>query len=808
MCEFFLLIAVEQVGVLSKNGATYGSGRSLTDASTISNAGNAIQPTPQGHGIDSTKTSAHHNKILSVPGNRDIDALVYPDEIVRDSYGNAVTPYTTVAGEVPVVKPTAPGIGFLTDISTGAANLIPTVKPTGTLTFALPSYADGITQLHDGPFKNTNSPNSHVAYTEQQTTPNSGNYNGAHSNGVAPSPTSNPSVSSPPLVTSTTYGTKKPDSSDESYQNEILVGTAPVKGNPTIAPSDIPTHAAYPSIELHSPGQLLVPSLELLPPPVESSHTQSSPNYQGTSSTQLPTFPTLTPAKAHIQDGEKYTGGFGGAAGVLGNQLKPGYSIQSDGSIRDPSKVSSPTPTVAVHQHTQIPLQKTTTQANTPVSTNPTKASSQPGQAHGQGLHQSNNGLTTTQQATLNNLFVVNNNDKKDNVFSVPAVQGNAFGIQTAPPTYQPLNQDLLPPPVDETSHTQSSHNYQSTSSTKLPTFPTLPPAETHFQDGEKYTGGFGGAAGVLGHQQKPGYAVQIDGSIRDPSKFPPPTPAVAVHQHTQIPLQKPAIAPAAPVPQVTPTRPAFAAPIPPPLPSHALQYPGQTAAHPQSAHSQFNVPIPPLLAGPVRPPFTAPIPPPLTSIIPPVLPAQNNYNAYPQVPSAPLPTQSTFTVSQPQAAIPTQLPQNTYNSSPQGYNPFSQNTYSSAQQSSIPQTVGPAQHNYNTQTQAPATASTLNLSNNPFLSGLIHSSVNSVPATTKAPIQYFQQNTQYNRPTVQNAQNTYHSNTGHQSNSYQTASSSYDGTKYTGGFGGPPGVLKPYDNVQGGGNGKKYFCV
>lgn len=89
-------------------------------------------------GVNTLQLGGHALDSVSRPvRERDPDAIVYPDEITRDSYGNAVTPFhdLSIIGHMTDVNSIKPGISDRTGSTTDAAG------------FVIPSYASGITKI-------------------------------------------------------------------------------------------------------------------------------------------------------------------------------------------------------------------------------------------------------------------------------------------------------------------------------------------------------------------------------------------------------------------------------------------------------------------------------------------------------------------------------------------------------------------------------------------------------------------------------------------------------------------------------------
>lgn len=99
---------------------------------------NSLPLQNDGHALDTT-----NNKLAVKVSGQDADAIVFPDQITRDSYGNPVTPFHGLV---------VPDIGHMTDVNNkeqeldtrGPFNKTATTDASG---FVIPSYASGITKV-------------------------------------------------------------------------------------------------------------------------------------------------------------------------------------------------------------------------------------------------------------------------------------------------------------------------------------------------------------------------------------------------------------------------------------------------------------------------------------------------------------------------------------------------------------------------------------------------------------------------------------------------------------------------------------
>lgn len=707
---FFYFITAINVDRFTRDVShlTHGVGRSLDDASTISNSNNAIQ---------SNKFSQHDNvperKILSGIDNKNNDAITYPDDVPRDSYGNPVTPYSTLStNEQP--KKQQQNVGFFSNINKngGDDRNIPTVKPT--LNFSLPSYADGITQI--GPYKQ----------------------NGQSFGSVA-----QPSIEFLPPFSSLEHTADV----GRSVQHE--------------ATKNIANDTNKDKVPRFQNGLEIIPSVQ----------TQLNGNIGSAHNV-----PLHLPSHGTIQY-NKFSGTDRFGSDRFGSV---------DGPVDGP--VVNGTYTEFTQQHSQHAQTSPSTSSNTHISSNnnPTVQISgqnpftfapfanQQGQSTRPTLNppiQPSIGPSPTPHQNFNNNLFANN-------------QG-AFNFSSTS-NVQSLEQDLLPPllsaqPQNYKPNFNQGHGNQQQPQ-QQPFQTTRPAARPQVHDNTKYTGGFGGSSGILGNQNRPGYAIQPDGSIRVPTSPPQPSNTISSTRPTQIP-------PSPPIPPPFPTmRPiVVSAPISPP------------ATFSQS-HT-FTVPIPPLLSQPdinILPPLSVPH-------------HQNNNFSFVQQnhnrPTLAQPFPNVFNVQTTRPSAPP--PQNTVVPIiSQEFVPPVQNVFNSLQVGIPAQNAQPIQFVQPIQNQpqlpttlqttrptapVPAPTPTINYSNNPFLSSLIHNSGPEDSIGSKPGVVQIQNS---KKPFVQTQSSLgSHNNF----NSIQnTLSNRIDVGKYTGSFGGPPGILAPYDNTQG----------
>lgn len=210
-----------------------------------------------GHALDSA--------VPKTGSDRDPDAIVYPDEITRDSYGNAVTPFDGLAE-------THLDIGHMTDVNAkdepqldNRASLNKSSTDQG---FVIPSYASGIMKVE------TLFPNAPVF----------------------------------PLVAPTKNGDKTAAREPIELSNDIL---PPYKNDEQ--------KIQYPSIEVNTQATIFFPDSAFF----HQINGQGNPN-NNEDHTKIKTT-TTTKAPLNANSGI-YTGGFGGSAGVLGSPQPLGFA--------------------------------------------------------------------------------------------------------------------------------------------------------------------------------------------------------------------------------------------------------------------------------------------------------------------------------------------------------------------------------------------------------------------------------------------------------------------------------------------------
>ncbi|XP_058829774.1 proline-rich protein 36-like [Topomyia yanbarensis] len=416
-----------------------------------------------------------------------------PTSVAKDSYGNPVTPYTDLASTG------LESVGFLTDVNRDALQSTKS-NQVGSLNFKVPSYASGIiqpislpsTNLNNGlPVQNRHNPHDVTTQTPSSTpfqfVPNAkfptiddGKILFAQTplNGLLP-----------PLF---------PGEQVPTYNVEVGTERSPIFVKDPFSGSKIDTGLRLPQenppIDFNQGAQKPFPSsagpaqtpqiIQAPPQQTPSQHTppQQTPQiFHSPPNPQIPSQPTKAPT-------QKYTGGFGGAPGFLGNQqnlgtaYKPTTPIpsipQKPVSFQPPPPPSTPQlPTVI---NPPAPFQPPPPQQAFPQRPQPTKA---PG-------------------STYTGDFGFANNSPRPQQPPQPTAQ--SFPQQPAP-TKAPggfgFNTNNNPQQAQPRPTTQRPGQYV----------------------GNKFSGSFGGAPGLLGNQKQPGTHVKPDGTI-----LPPSAPGVA----------------------------------------------------------------------------------------------------------------------------------------------------------------------------------------------------------------------------------------------------------------------------------------
>lgn len=306
----------------------------------------------------------------TAPNHHDADAITYPDDISHDSYGNIVKPYKPLpdhTGPSAASAAYTSDVGLFTDVNKDKSQ----ISASG-IQFALPSYSDGILTAPSA----IKPPTSAILPPPQQDLLpplSSGNYNYPQlttAQGAAAvsghSPSSAAAAAAQPHQPDyqnevNPYGNKGNTNAVAQKQHQPPTGTGSVRTDAFNQPNPIqiptqstvhfnalpsaPSNNNYPTSTGHQPssvGQQNVPSHATTTTILSSQ--QYKPivvGHQAAAVVSLPPPPPPQSSAAAAAQPGKYTGGFGGAPGVLGNQPNIGYAITTAPS-KPTSSVTAP----------------------------------------------------------------------------------------------------------------------------------------------------------------------------------------------------------------------------------------------------------------------------------------------------------------------------------------------------------------------------------------------------------------------------------------------------------------------------------
>ncbi|XP_021709918.1 extensin [Aedes aegypti] len=487
--------------------------------------------------------------------NGDFKVPVTPaSTVAKDSYGNPVTPYADLGSTG------LDSAGFIPDINRdtlqGFSN---NNNQYSHLNFKLPSYASGIIEpvllppIASGNFQ---PPQGQSQFPFHQTTTKAPTTAFQFvSNAKIPSVDDGQILFAqkplngliPPLF---------PGEQLPVYKVEVGTERSPIfVKDPFSSPSldkglTLPYDKPPVNFNQGSPQNSQVPlqvplSLEPLPP--QQAHTpqyhqtpQQPQFHPSTQSHQPPQQPQFKPTQASVQ---KFTGSFGGAPGLLGNQQNLGTAYTSTpkpAQPQAPQTYPTPPPTHFI---------PTVSQTATPTKA-PNKFTGSFGGAPGFLGNQQNLGTAYTStpkptqqgvpqapssQPTTNFSPVIHHSNptQAPNKFTgsfggAPGFLGNQQNLGTAYkpttpiPTTQQRPMSFHPPPPPPPSSAPLYPQTQVPSIIRPPSPFQPPPQQQQHRPGQyvgnKFSGSFGGAPGLLGNQQKPGTHVKPDGSILPPS--------------------------------------------------------------------------------------------------------------------------------------------------------------------------------------------------------------------------------------------------------------------------------------------------
>lgn len=483
--------------------------------------------------------------------NGDFKAPVTPPSTAaKDSYGNPVTPYTELGSTG------LDSAGFIPDVNRDSFQGFNNNQYSH-LNFKLPSYASGIIQpVQLPPLAPTNFQPGQPQFGPQPATTTK-----APTTAFQFVPNAKiPSVSDgqilfaqkplngliPPLF---------PGEQLPVYKIEVGTERSPIFVKDPFGPPSLdkgltlPHNAPPVNFNQGAPQSSQVPlqvplSLEPLPP--QQAHTPQyhqtpqQPQFNpSTQPQQTPQQPQFKPTQAPVQ---KFTGSFGGAPGLLGSQQNLGTAYTSTPKPAQPQAPQiypSPPPTQFI---------PTVSQSLTPTKP-PNKFTGSFGGAPGFLGNQQNLGTAYTSTPKPTHHVVPQappspptthfsppvhqtNPPQAPNKFTgsfggAPGFLGNQQNLGTAykpttpiPPTPQnPIS--FQPAPPQPPSPSPQYPQTQAPSIIRPPSpfqpAPQQPQRPGQYQ-GNKFSGSFGGAPGLLGNQQKPGTHVKPDGSILPPS--------------------------------------------------------------------------------------------------------------------------------------------------------------------------------------------------------------------------------------------------------------------------------------------------
>ncbi|XP_035898899.1 translation initiation factor IF-2-like [Anopheles stephensi] len=490
----------------------------------------AITPFARGQGFSAAKGRnlgfANDASLNAIPAginnelsNVDVRGTTQPQQntVLRDSYGNPVTPFTDLA------KPELDSVGFLTNVNRGA-----NFQSAGQYNFKVPSYASGIIEPIGQP-----------------------NF------GLLPP---NPVPSTVQVVPPRSTTTAKPFSTQQQFlpnakipnieEGKILFAQKPVNGLlPPLFPDQLPPvydikvgterstiFARDPFVGpvKPTPQQPSVPQAAVGPDSIVGYKTDvnqqtnfpkpGSPatetRFSGSAAPAGPTFATTS--KPVVQ---KYNGGFGGPAGFLGNQQNLGTAYTSTVRPNVPQVVpTAPQPPQQRPQTVFIPQNQSPTTARPEDKTTVQKYVGSFGGPPGFLGNQANLGTAYTKppQTLAANVPTVAPAQQPPQHFGPahtgpvptspqPAVPPRPVSVPSVPSVPNKFNGPFVGPPVNQGAGIRP---------TSAPIFtppaqPVRPvPTSNTFNGGNKFTGSFGGAPGILGNQQRPGTNVKPDGSI------------------------------------------------------------------------------------------------------------------------------------------------------------------------------------------------------------------------------------------------------------------------------------------------------
>jgi hypothetical protein len=329
------------------------------------------------------------------------------------------------------------------------------------------------------------------------------------------------------------YGGSKPTGSQQNP------GFAAKPTQQTYQPTQAATSGSYGSYGGAAQGGSPVTTTPTVAATQPAYRPVQSGSYGGVKPTATqPSYGGLSPTTSGAVDGQKYTGGFGGAPGVLGNQPSPGFAVKPTVAVAAVQPTHSSVPVVQANQPTQPTYQQGgadyaighLTNVNAPLASPPSVALLPPSSAGHFG------GVTADHKIVFS--------DEPEPTHSYTGIypiqpqlgqQGNGAGSYGKKPTGGVSTGGA----AAGGSYGSTSGSYGSYGNNKVQPVAAGSQSSGANKPG-KYTGSFGGAPGVLGEQkvkkindniinlvrtdsiffvsQAPGFAVQPDGTVRDPT--------------------------------------------------------------------------------------------------------------------------------------------------------------------------------------------------------------------------------------------------------------------------------------------------
>uniref|UniRef100_A0A182K483 Uncharacterized protein n=1 Tax=Anopheles christyi TaxID=43041 RepID=A0A182K483_9DIPT len=444
-----------------------------------------------------------------------------PNLVLRDSYGNPVTPFTDLA------KPELSSVGFQTNVNRGSNFQLSAGQPAkvGQYNFKVPSYASGIIEpiaqpnfglLPPSPVPGTVPSGTTTAgafNTQQQFLPNAKIPNIEEGNILFAQKPVNGLL--PPLF---------PDQLPPVY--DVKVGT---ERSPIFArdPFDGPV----------TPQSMQKPNTPIGPDSAVGYKTDvnqqtnfpqpslpTGNRFSGSATPLAPAFPTTSSAKPVVQ---KYNGGFGGPAGLLGNQQNIGTAYTSTVKPNLPQPVPSaplPPPPSPRPQPIFTPQNTFLTTARPDTKPAVQKYMGSFGGAPGFLGNQANIGTAYTKSPQANTgssgtptVAPVQQSPSVQHVASAHPAHLAVNNVPARPQApFVPQTLNTFNVPFNASPVSQGTGIRPTVPSTFVPQQQPVKPVSVpnSANGGNKFSGSFGGAPGILGNQQRPGTNVKPDGTI------------------------------------------------------------------------------------------------------------------------------------------------------------------------------------------------------------------------------------------------------------------------------------------------------